>query len=134
MDIMSEGTEKKKNTSISTVLSIMAIMATTAKYENGRELRSPAQNFIVPQKKFGLDSFIANSYSSTNTLSDKICLLIYNFEFSISNFLIRFIDLSHHLFALFHTVCILSQIRMVLQRKIMICAFDLLVGSILVYA
>ena len=87
MDIMSEGTEKKKNTSISTVLSIMAIMETTAKYENGRELRSPAQNFIVPQKKFGLDSFIANSYSSTNTLSDKIFLLIFNFEFlKISSF------------------------------------------------
>ena len=131
---MSEGTEKKKNRSISTVLSIMAIMETTAKYENGRELRSLAQNFIVPQKMFGLDSFIANSYSSTNTLSDKICLLIYNFEFSISNFLIRLIDLRHHLLAFFHTVCILSQIRMVLQRKIMVSTFDLLVGSILVYA
>ena len=72
---------------------------------------------------------VAFSYSFTKSLSDKNLLPIYNFEFLISNFLNRFIDLRHHLFAFFHTAGIFRQIRMVLQRKIMICFFDLFVGS-----
>ena len=68
------------------------------------------------------------------SLSDKIFLPIYNFEFLISNFLNRFIDLRHHLLTLLRSTCVFLHIRVVLQRKIMIGFFDLLVGCILVYA
>ena len=77
------------------------------------------------------DSFIF-AYFFIISLSDNLFSSIYYSEFSISNFLIRLIDLRHHLLAFFHTISILSQIGMVLQRKIMVCTFDLFVGSILV--
>lgn len=88
MDKMNKGVEKSisisANISMSSVLLI--IMAKTARNENGRERRRSAQNFIVPLKKSSICSFVANSYSFTNTLSDKI-LLIFNFEFlKISSF------------------------------------------------
>ena len=79
---MSKGTEKiiriRKAVGVIGPAAVTSIMARIARNDNERAPRSLAQNLIVPQKKFGLYLFVANSYSFTNTLSDKIFLLIFN--------------------------------------------------------